>query len=196
MLDLLVESQGLDGVGDARLVVALARRRTDALAEVYRRHAGAILGLAMRVLGDLRLSEEVVQEVFLGLWNAPDRFDPDRGSLRSYLLAQTHGKSVDLVRAEVARRGREEREARLRAEAGYDLEREVLDLTMADRVRRTMAELPEPERRAIELAYFGGQTYREVAVTLGEPEGTIKTRIRTGLKRMRASLQEAGVDEP
>jgi RNA polymerase sigma-70 factor, ECF subfamily len=196
MLDLLVESQGLDGVGDARLVVALARRRTDALAEVYRRHAGAILGLAMRVLGDLRLSEEVVQEVFLGLWKAPDRFDPDRGSLRSYLLAQTHGKSVDLVRAEVARRGREEREARLRAEAGYDLEREVLDLTMADRVRRTMAELPEPERRAIELAYFGGQTYREVAVTLGEPEGTIKTRIRTGLKRMRASLQEAGVDEP
>jgi RNA polymerase sigma-70 factor, ECF subfamily len=196
MLDLLVESQGLDGVGDARLVVALARRRTDALAEVYRRHAGAILGLAMRVLGDLRLSEEVVQEVFLGLWKAPDRFDPDRGSLRSYLLAQTHGKSVDLVRAEVARRGREEREARLRAEAGYELEREVLDLTMADRVRRTMAELPEPERRAIELAYFGGQTYREVAVTLGEPEGTIKTRIRTGLRRMRASLQEAGVDEP
>jgi RNA polymerase sigma-70 factor, ECF subfamily len=196
MLDLLVESQRLDGVGDARLVVAIARRRTDALAEAYRRHAGAILGLAMRVLGDLRLSEEVVQEVFLGLWKAPDRFDPDRGSLRSYLLAQTHGKSVDLVRAEVARRGREEREARLQAEAGYDLEREVLDLTMADRVRRTMAELPEPERRAIELAYFGGQTYREVAVTLGEPEGTIKTRIRTGLKRMRASLQEAGVDEP
>lgn len=196
MLDLLVESQRLDGVGDARLVVAIARRRTDALAEAYRRHAGAILGLAMRVLGDLRLSEEVVQEVFLGLWKAPDRFDPDRGSLRSYLLAQTHGKSVDLVRAEVARRGREEREARLRAEAGYDLEREVLDLTMADRVQRTMAELPEPERRAIELAYFGGQTYREVAVTLGEPEGTIKTRIRTGLRRMRASLQEAGVDEP
>ncbi|MGH2545769.1 MAG: sigma factor-like helix-turn-helix DNA-binding protein, partial [Actinomycetota bacterium] len=77
-----------------------------------------------------------------------------------------------------------------------DLEREVLDLTMADRVRRTMEALPKQERRAIELAYFGGQTYREVAVTLGEPEGTIKTRIRTGLKRMRSSLQEAGVDEP
>jgi RNA polymerase sigma-70 factor (ECF subfamily) len=196
MLDLLVESQRLDGVGDARLVVAIARRQPDALAEVYRRHAGAVLGLARRVLGDPRLSEEVVQEVFLGLWRAPDTFDPDRGSLRSYLLAQTHGKSVDLVRAEVSRRGREEREARLRAESGYDLEREVLDLTMADRVRRTMEALPEPERRAIELAYFGGQTYREVAATLGEAEGTIKTRIRTGLKRMRASLHEAGVDEP
>jgi len=196
MLDLLVEPKRLDGVGDARLVVAIARRQPDALAEVYRRHGGAIIGLARRVLSDSRLSEEVVQEVFLGLWRAPDRFDPDRGSLRSYLLAQTHGKSVDMVRAEVSRRGREEREARLRAESGYDLEREVWDLTMADRVRRTLVELPEPERRAIELAYFGGQTYREVAATLGEPEGTIKTRIRTGLKRMRSALQEAGVDEP
>jgi RNA polymerase sigma-70 factor, ECF subfamily len=196
MLDLLVESERLEGVGDARLVVGIARRQPDALAEVYRRHAGAVLGLARRVLGDLRLSEEIVQDVFLGLWRAPDAFDPERGSLRSYLLAQAHGKSVDVVRAEVSRRGREEREARLRVGSGYDLEREVVDLTIADRVRRTMESLPEPERRAIELAYFGGQTYREVAVTLGEPEGTIKSRIRTGLKRMRATLQEAGVDEP
>ena len=196
MLDLLVESERLEGLGDARLVVAIARRQPDALAEVYRRHAGAVLGLARRVLGDPKLSEEVVQEVFLGLWRAPDAFDPERGSLRSYLLAQAHGKSVDVVRAEMSRRAREEREARLRVGSGYDLEREVVDLTIADRVRRTMEALPEQERRAIELAYFGGQTYREVAVTLGEPEGTIKTRIRTGLKRMRATLQEAGVEEP
>jgi RNA polymerase sigma-70 factor, ECF subfamily len=196
MLDLLVESERLEGLGDARLVVAIARRQPDALAEVYRRHAGAVLGLARRVLGDPKLSEEIVQEVFLGLWRAPDAFDPERGSLRSYLLAQAHGKSVDVVRAEMSRRAREEREARLRVGSGYDLEREVVDLTIADRVRRTMEALPEQERRAIELAYFGGQTYREVAVTLGAPEGTIKTRIRTGLKRMRATLQEAGVDEP
>ena len=196
MLDLLVESERLEGVGDARLVVGIARRQPDALAEVYRRHAGAVLGLARRVLGDMRLSEEIVQDVFLGLWRAPDAFDPERGSLRSYLLAQAHGKSVDVVRAEVSRRGREEREARLRVGSGYDLEREVVDLTIADRVRRTMESLPAPERRAIELAYFGGQTYREVAAILGEPEGTIKSRIRTGLKRMRATLQEAGVDEP
>lgn len=196
MLEVLVESERLEGVGDARLVVAIARRQADALAEAYRRHAGAVLGLARRVLGDPKLSEEIVQEVFLGLWRAPVAFDPERGSLRSYLLAQAHGKSVDVVRAEMSRRAREEREARLRVGSGYDLEREVVDLTIADRVRRTMEALPEQERRAIELAYFGGQTYREVAATLGEPEGTIKTRIRTGLKRMRATLQEAGVEEP
>ena len=196
MLDLLVESERLEGAGDARLMVGIVRRQPDALAEVYRRHAGAVLGLARRVLGDPRLSEEIVQEVFLGLWRVPEGFDPVRGSLRSYLLARAHGKSVDVVRAEVSRRSREEREARLRVGSGYDLEREVVDLTIADRVRQTMESLPEQERRAIELAYFGGQTYREVAATLGESEGTIKTRIRTGLKRMRTTLQEAGVDEP
>lgn len=196
MLGVLVGTERLEDIGDARLVVAIARKHTDALAEVYRRYAGAVLALARRVVGDPRLSEEVVQEVFLGLWNAPEAFDPERGSLRSFLLAKTHGKSVDIVRAEVSRRGREEREARLRAESGYDLEREVWDLAMADRVRTTMEGLPEGERRAIELAYFGGQTYREVAATLGEPEGTIKSRIRTGLKRLRGSLREAGVDEP
>jgi RNA polymerase sigma-70 factor, ECF subfamily len=196
MLGVLVGTDQLENVGDARLVVAIARRHTDALAEAYRRYAGAVFALARRVLGDPRLSEEVVQEVFLGLWNAPEGFDPERGSLRSFLLAKAHGKSVDIVRAEVSRRGREEREARLRAESGYDLEREVWGLAMSDRVRMSMEELPEQERRAIELAYFGGQTYREVAATLGEREGTIKSRIRTGLKRMRRSLQEAGLEGP
>lgn len=91
MLDLLVESERLEGVSDVRLLVAIARRQANALAEMYRRHAGAVLGLAQRVLGDPRLSEEVVPEVFLGIWRASEGFDPDRRSLRSYLLTQTHG---------------------------------------------------------------------------------------------------------
>jgi RNA polymerase sigma-70 factor (ECF subfamily) len=185
----------LDDKGDAALVVAVARYRRDALAEIYRRHAGSVHALARRVLGDSHLAEEVVQEVFLALWRAPDRFDPDRGSLRAWLLAQCHGKSVDLVRAESARRGREEREVRLRAESGYDLEREVWDLAVAERVRAAVGSLREEERRAIEVAYFGGRTYREAARMLGEPEGTVKTRIRTGLRNMRAILDEAGIRE-
>ena len=186
-------AMSLSDASDAALVVAIGRWRQDALAEAYRRHAGAAFALARRLLADRDLAQEVLQEVFLRLWNAPERFDPERGSLRSYLLAQTHGRSVDLLRSETSRRRREEREARETAEHGVDIEREVVDLTVADQVKEVVAELPADERRAIELAYFGGHTYRQVAVLLDEPEGTVKSRIRSGLRRMRESMVDAGV---
>jgi RNA polymerase sigma-70 factor, ECF subfamily len=178
---------------DTVLVLAVSRYEELALAEAYRRHAGAVHGLARRLLSDDTLAEEVVQEVFLRLWNQPEKFDPERGSLRAYLLAQCHGRSVDLLRAESSRRRREERDALRTAEAGYDLEREVVDLTVAERVNGAIAELADNERRAIELAYLGGHTYREVASLLGEPEGTVKSRIRSGLRKMRDQLIEVGV---
>ena len=183
----------LRAASDALLVVAIGRFHPEALAEAYRRHAGAAFGLALRITGDRVLAEEVVQEVFVRLWDDPRRFDPGRGSLRSYLLAQTHGRSVDLVRAESARRARETREAERTAEWGYDLEREVWDLTLAEHVRDALEALAPGEREAIELAYFGGHTYREVARRLGEPEGTVKSRIRSGLGRLRATLVAGGI---
>jgi RNA polymerase sigma-70 factor (ECF subfamily) len=181
---------------DAGLVVAISRYRQDALAEAYRRHAGAVFGLARRLLGEVATAEEIVQEVFLRLWNEPDRFDPGRGSLRSFLLAHCHGRSVDVLRSDSARRRREERDLRRTAEAGYDLEHEVWDLTVADRMREALGVLSDGERRAIELAYYGGHSYREVATLLGQPEGTVKSRIRSGLRRLRTELVSAGVVEP
>jgi RNA polymerase sigma-70 factor (ECF subfamily) len=131
--------------------------------------------------------------VFLRLWNEPERYDPARGALRSFLLAQAHGRAVDLLRSEGARRAREEREARAASESGYDLEREVWDLAAAEQVRQAVEKLPASERQCIALAYFGGRTYREVADQLAEPEGTVKSRIRSGLKRLRQELGAAGI---
>jgi RNA polymerase sigma-70 factor, ECF subfamily len=183
----------LQDISDGALVLAIGRWREDALAEAFRRHAGAVYALARRVLSDATAAEEVVQEVFVRLWSDPDRFDPERGNLRSYLLAQTHGRAVDLLRSDSSRRRREEREAARSAGAGYDIEREVWDMSVSAHLKAVVHELPVDERKAIELAYFGGHTYREVAELLAEPEGTIKSRIRSGLKRMRARLVEIGL---
>ncbi|HXA72838.1 MAG TPA: sigma-70 family RNA polymerase sigma factor [Acidimicrobiales bacterium] len=183
----------IDEVSDARLVTSIARYSEVALAEVYRRHGRAVYGLARRVLQDTTEAEDVTQEVFLRLWSEPDRFDPERGSLRSFLLAQAHGRAVDAVRSTSSRRAREAREAARTARAEYDLQHEAWDLALADQVERAMSELSDDERRAIELAYFDGRTYREVARVLEQPEGTVKSRIRSGMRRLRDALVDAGV---
>ena len=115
------------------------------------------------------------------------------GGVDRYLLAHSHGRAVDFLRSDVARRKREELDVRRTATAGYDLERQVWDLALADRIRLALNTLPDEERKPIELAYFGGRSYRDVAVELDIPEGTIKSRIRAGLRRLRAELNAAGV---
>lgn len=185
---------GLSQSSDAQLVTQVARYSEAALAEIYRRHAGAVYGLAHRVLRNPSEAQDVTQEIFVTLWQHPERFDPSRGSLRSFLLAQAHGRAVDAVRSLTARQRREVQEAQRTASTHYDIEREAWDLVLEDKVSRALDELPRGEREAIELAYFEGYSYVEVARTLGEPEGTTKSRIRRGMQRMRVALVDAGIE--
>jgi RNA polymerase sigma-70 factor (ECF subfamily) len=181
-------------VGEDR---ALRQRLIDgdelAMAELYQRHSGVVLGLAQKITRNRTLAEDVAQEVFVRLWKRPDRFDPDRGALRSYLLTQTHGRAVDLIRSESSRRIREDREAALESHPAVSIEDEVVELHMGEHIRRALEDLPTGERRAIEMAYFGGQSYRQVAALLGEAEGTVKSRIRNGMTRLGATLRASGI---
>lgn len=178
---------------DAGLVVTLARGDEAALAELYRRYAPAVYGLAVRVLGDADAAQEILQEVVVSVWERPERFDPTRGALRPYLLRVTHGRCVDRIRSESRRLRREDADVRGDRHRDADLEREVWELVRAETVRDALGSLAEGEREAIELAYFGGHTYREVAVLLGLPEGTVKSRIRTGLAKLADRLEAAGL---
>lgn len=184
----------LQRMTDVNLVVAVARWRQDALEEVYRRHAGPVYALACRVCGDRDQAADVTQEVFVAFWNDPERFDSDRANLRSYLMMLAHSRSVDLVRSESSRRRREAGVSAFEAVVD-ELEREVLDLAMAEEVKAAFAELPQAEQEAINLAYFEGRTYREAARLLNQPEGTVKSRIRSGLRRMHGLLVQT-VEEP
>jgi RNA polymerase sigma-70 factor (ECF subfamily) len=181
-------------MSDVNLAIAIGRYDQDALSEVYRRHGSAVFGLASRLVRDPALAEDVTQNVFTRFWEQPDRFDPDRGALRSFLLSHAHNRAVDLIRQESARRNREDKVAMGATETGDDIEREVIDLAVAERVRAALALLNEHERAAIELAYFGGCTYQQVGEQLGQPEGTVKGRIRAGLKKMKVSLVDAEIE--
>lgn len=180
-------------VDEAALRQRLVSGDRAALAEVYRRHSGIVLGLAQKITRNRTLSEDVAQEVFVRLWNNPHRFDPARGSLRSYLLAQTHGRAVDLIRSESSRRIREDRNGTMDPVATHSIEDEVVELRMGEHIRHALGELPAAERTAIEMAYFGGHSYRQVADLLGEPEGTVKSRIRIGMQRLGATLRASGI---
>lgn len=178
-----------EGEARARLVAG----DESALTEVYDQFSSFVYGLALRVIGDARAAEDVSQDVFLSVWERPDAFEPTRGSLRTWLATLAHRRAVDYVRREEARRRRAQREAS-RAVATPDVEEMALALVTAERVRTALDTLPDEQRRAIHLAYFGGKTYRQVAEVLGIPEGTAKSRLRLGLRRVAETLEseEAG----
>ena len=169
---------------DAVLVASVVARNDPALAEVFRRYAPVVAGLARRVLGDEALAQDVVQDVFVGLWDHPERFDQSRGSLRTLLLTQAHGRSVDIIRTREARKRREDRVASEPAVPQPEIDAEFFGIAQAEAVREALLALPEAERRVLQLTYFEGHTYRAAAQILGLPEGTVKGRIRASLRKL------------
>jgi RNA polymerase sigma-70 factor (ECF subfamily) len=179
---------------DAGDLLQVVRRDQSALARIYDRLGNAVYGLSRQVLKDEGLAQDVTQEIFLRLWNEPQRFDPERGSLRSFLLREAHSRSIEKVRSEEARRQRESRSEFRDRPVLRDTEDDVITSLTSNEVRNALSQLPDAERSAIVLAYYGGHSYREVASVLGAPEGTIKSRIRSGLSKLSSLLDNEGLE--
>jgi RNA polymerase sigma-70 factor (ECF subfamily) len=173
---------------DVRLAERLLERDERALREAIATYGRVVYGMARRLLAESSLAEEVAQDTFLALWRRPGAFDPERGTLQAFLLGVARNKAIDLVRKEESLR---------RAKDALIAEAESVDAVSLDdmgidereEVRAALGKLSPLQREAIVLAYFGGRTYREVAVELGIPEGTAKTRLRDGLIKLRELME-------
>lgn len=179
-----------DGLDDRALVARVSEGDGGALEALYERYGRACYGLARRILVDEQLAQDAVQEVFLTVWRDASRFDASRGGFSTWLLSMTHHKAVDSVRREENLRkrrttadGLEERES-----DAPKVDDAVWSLLRRERVREVLKTLPDPQREALTLAYFGGYTQREIAGLTATPLGTVKTRMLAGMRRMKESL--------
>jgi RNA polymerase sigma factor (sigma-70 family) len=186
---------------DKDLAAALVGGDPSALKEIYDRFNRAVYGVAYRVTTDPTHAEDVVQEVFVALWQKPEAYDPSRGSLGTWLTSTSHHKSVDLVRREESLRRRRdlvavEVQQELRDEQFAEpVDDQANERWQAERIRRALADLPEAQRQAMVLAYFGGYTQREVAAVTGVPLGTVKTRMLAAMRKMRDVLAPLVAEE-
>ena len=160
----------------------------EAFAGLYDALSPLVYSICKRVLVDAGLAEEVSQEVFVTLWQQAARFDAERGSVRSWVAVMAHRRAVDRVRASQSAREREERVGREAPTAYEHVEESAVMAVEGESVLQALGRLSDAQRRAIELAYYGGLTYSEVAAATGSPLGTVKTRIRDGLSRLRLEL--------
>ncbi|MDQ1393984.1 MAG: polymerase sigma-70 factor, subfamily [Acidimicrobiaceae bacterium] len=174
-------------MSDAELAAALCGRDAAALGEAYRRHAPLVATTARR-FGGWSHVDDVLQDVFLLLWRAPDRFRPERGTLANYLVAMTRGTTLDRIRSDGARNRRQWAYG-FQFVPVHAVDDAAIAGVNARDVQVALRSIPINERVAIELAFFSGASYRQVAAKLQEPEGTVKSRIRTGLRRLETELR-------
>ena len=177
---------------DAEILRRIAAGDPAAVEDLYDRFRRPAFALARRILADDTLAEDVLQDVFLSVWRDPSAFDGRRGSFSSWLLAMVHHKAVDAVRREESQRRRqglaEDDLALQEPLSARDVEDEAWSRSVAERVRSALGDLPQAQREALTLAYYGGYTQREVAALTGAPLGTVKTRMLAGMRRLREGL--------
>jgi len=180
-----------DGLDDRALVARVTEGDGGALEALYGRYGRACFGLARRILADEQFAQDVVQEVFLTVWRDAHRFDASRGGFSTWLLSMTHHKAVDAVRREENLRKRRTTSELLedRKVDGPQVHDEVWSTLRRARVRQAMHTLPEPQKEALVLAYFGGYTQREIAGITNTPLGTVKTRMLAGMRRLKDGLE-------
>jgi RNA polymerase sigma-70 factor (ECF subfamily) len=182
-----------DGVADREMAARLMAGDADALAAVYARYGGVVYGVCRRVLNDPRLAEDVTQEVFVSLWQHPERFDPSLGSLGTWLGLLARRRSIDRVRSEASRARRERAEPT--NPVHHDRDDSLAAAWLGGLVRDALALLPDEQRQAVVLAYYGGRSYRQVAVELAIPEGTVKSRVRLALAKLNTILSSQLADQ-
>jgi RNA polymerase sigma-70 factor (ECF subfamily) len=175
-------------LSDEALVALVARSEQVALAELYDRLGRVAFGVAVRIVRDESLAQDAVQEAFLAVWRSAPRFVPERGSARTWVLTLVHRRAVDLVRREERRRS--DPVERAPEPAGEGIAEDALLRMERERVQAALSRLPDQQREALELAYYGGFTQSELAERLGQPLGTIKSRMFNGLSRLRELLAE------
>src|SRR6476619_104172 len=180
-------------LSDEAVVALVARSDEQALAELYRRFGRLAYGLAFRILRDDALAQDAVQEAFLGVWRAAGRFTAERAKPSTWLLTLVHRRAVDLVRREERRRTEQLQPDSEPSSTEGPAELELLSERQS--IREALRKLPPEKREAIELAYYGGYTQSELAERLGQPLGTIKSRMFTGLARLRETLEETAVGQ-
>ncbi len=181
---------------DGELVEGIKAGDEAAYSEIYRRHVVSVRSVARMILVDASRCDDVVAEVFVALWTSPEKFDPDRGTLLGFLRLKTKSLSIDTIRSEASRRRREEG-ARREDPPDEDHDAMLIEAETTDALRSAVEQLVPSEREAITLAFFGGLSYTAVAAALRVPEGTVKSRIRAGLLRLRTDDRCAGLlDRP
>ncbi len=181
----------LDGLDDRALVARITEGDGAALEVLYGRYGRACYSLARRILTDDQFAQDCVQEVFLTVWRDASRYDPSRGGFSSWLLSMTHHKAVDAVRREETVRKRRAAPDILdhQVDSGPAVDDAVWSVLRGERVRAALKTLPDVQREALTLAYFGGYTQREIAGLTSTPLGTVKTRMLAGMHRMKAGLE-------